>query len=154
GAVAIVTPRHSTISESRRSSRGRTVLINVAVLVVLLAVGELSARVLILLLRGSSTAGLQERTLNLDYEPFVMYGPGWDARFAAVPRDGLPTILLVGGSTAEGFAPRILEAALRKTFGRPVRVVNAAFGGYEARQEVVVASMWAPSVHPVAIVSL
>ncbi len=138
----------------RRSSLLRLVSINLAVLIVLLGLIELSARALILLLRGNATAGLQERTLNLDYEPFVMYGPGWDARFAAVPRDGLPTVLLVGGSTAEGFAPEILEAALRQTFHRSVRVVNGAFGGYEARQEVVVASMWGPSLQPVAIVSL
>ena len=83
-----------------------------------------------------------------------MYGPGWDERFAAVPRDGVPTVLLVGGSTAEGFAPEILEAALRQVFHRPVRVVNGAFGGYEARQEAVVASIWGPSLRPSAIVSL
>ena len=80
-------------------------LINIAVLAALLAVIEISARVLVRIVRGSATAGLQERTLNLDYEPFVMYGPGWDARIAAVPRDGMPVVLLVGGSTAEGFAP-------------------------------------------------
>ena len=132
----------------------KIVTINIAVLAALLGAIELSARVLVLALRGSSTAGLRERTLNLEYEPFVMYGPGWDARFAAVPRDGLPTVLLVGGSTAEGFAPEILEAALRRRFERPVRVVNGSFGGYEARQEVVVSSMWGPSLRPAAIVSL
>ena len=83
-----------------------------------------------------------------------MFGPGWDARVAAVPRDGLPAVLLVGGSTAEGLAPEVLEEALRRRFRKPVRVVNAAFGGYEARQEVVVASMWGPSLRPAAIVSL
>src|SRR5215471_798241 len=92
GALPVMSQRHSTIPWSVRPSRARTVLINAVVLAVLLAAVELSARVLVLLLRGSATAGLQERTLNLDYEPFVMYGPGWDARFAAVPRDGLPTV--------------------------------------------------------------
>jgi hypothetical protein len=132
----------------------KIVTINLVVLVAVLGAIELSARVLVLALRGSSTAGLRERTLNLDYEPFVMYGPGWDTRFAAVPRDGLPTVLLVGGSTAEGFATEILEAALRRRFERPVRVVNGAFGGYEARQEVVVSSIWGPSLRPAAVVSL
>lgn len=143
-----------TRDRSRRSSWAKVFAINVAVLAGLLAAIELSARAVVLAVRGSATAGLQERTLNLEYEPFVMYGPGWDARFGAVPRDGLPVVLLVGGSTAEGFAPEILEAALRRRFGRPVRVVNGAFGGYEARQEVVVSSMWGPSLHPAAIVSL
>jgi hypothetical protein len=130
------------------------VAVNFVVLVALLLALEAGARLLIWFTRGSATAGLQERTLNLEYEPFVMYGPGWDARLAAVPRDGLPIVMLVGGSTAEGFAPRILEGALSHRFGRPVRVVNAAYGGYEARQEVVVASLWAPSLKPAAIVSL
>ena len=138
----------------RRTTTTRLVAINLAVLFGLIVAVELAARALILVLRGSATAGLQERTLNLDYEPFVMYGPGWDARLAAVPRDDLPTVLLVGGSTAEGFAPAILEGALQQRFQRPVRVVNAAFGGYEARQEVVVTSIWGPSLQPVAIVSL
>jgi hypothetical protein len=145
-------------TESRKDVRHpsvpRLVAVNLAVLACLIVALEIAARALVWMLRGSATAGLQERTLNLDYEPFVMYGPGWDARFAAVPRDGLPTVMLVGGSTAEGFASEVLEAALRKRFERPVRVVNAAFGGYEARQEVVVASIWGPSLHPAVIVSL
>lgn len=137
-----------------RPTATRLVAINLVVLLGLFVAVELAARTFVWAVRGSATSGLQERTLNLEYEPFVMYGPGWDARLAAVPRDGLPTVLLVGGSTAEGFAPEILEAALTRRFERPVRVVNAAFGGYEARQEVIVASMWGPSLHPVAIVSL
>jgi hypothetical protein len=141
-------------SRATPSSTARVLSINVAVLIVLLVGVEMAARVGVWFVRGSATAGLQERTLNLDYEPFVMFGPGWDARMAAVPRDGLPAVLLVGGSTAEGFAPEILEAALRRRFNRPLRVVNAGFGGYEARQEVVVASIWGPALRPAAIVSL
>ena len=92
------------------------VVINLAVLAALLLAVEISGRVLLLVSRGPRPPDLQERTLNLEYEPFVMYGPGWDARFAAVPRDGLPTVLLVGGSTAEGLAPEMLEEALRRRF--------------------------------------
>jgi hypothetical protein len=141
-------------TRDRRPSFARLVVINLAVLAALLLAVEIAARVFLFFSRGSATAGLQERTLNLDYEPFVMYGPGWDTRFAAVPRDGLPAVLLVGGSTAQGLAPEVLEEALRARFRKPVRVVNAAFGGYEARQEVVVASMWGPALRPVAVVSL
>jgi hypothetical protein len=145
---------YAHVRQRPRPAIARLVIINLAVFAALVAAVEIAARVFLAINRGSATAGLQERTLNLDYEPFVMFGPGWDARFAAVPHDGLPAVLLVGGSTAEGLAPEILEEALRRRFGTPVRVVNAAFGGYEARQEVVVASMWGPSLRPVAIVSL
>jgi hypothetical protein len=144
----------NTSARERRPSIARLVVVNLAVLAALLLAVEIAARAFLYFSRGSATAGLPERTLNLDYEPFVMYGPGWDARFTAVPRDGLPAVLLVGGSTAEGLAPEVLEEALRRRFRQPVRVVNAAFGGYEARQEVVVASMWGPALRPVAVVSL
>lgn len=147
-------PGQTPPSQRPRPTIGRLILVNLAVLAILIAGVELAVRAFLRISRGSATAGLQERTLNLDYEPFVMFGPGWDVRFAAVPHDGLPAVLLVGGSTAEGLAPEVLEEALRHRFGKPVRVVNAAFGGYEARQEVVVASLWAPPLRPVAIVSL
>ena len=131
----------------------RVVAINIAVVLALLIAIEVAARIAIYITRDSATAGLQERTLNLEYEPFVMFGPAWDRRLAEPPADGLPTLLLVGGSTAQGFAPEILERALRQRFGR-VRVVNAAYGGYNVRQEVVVAALWGGRVKPTALVSL
>jgi hypothetical protein len=141
--------------EMRRPPVRRVVAINVAVLLLLLAAVELGARIVSFIVRGSGTAGLQERTLNLEYEPFVMYGPGWDRQFESFAADGTgPVILLVGGSTAQGFSPGILARAIGQRFGRPVRVMNAAYGGYEARQEVVVASLWAPSIVPAILVSL
>jgi lysophospholipase L1-like esterase len=139
-------PRHGT---------GRVIAINVAVLIAILAIIEGAARALVWYTRGSATAGLQERTLNLEYEPFVMFGPGWDARFLEFrPAAGTPVVLLIGGSTAQNFAPEILEAAIARRFGRPVRVMNASFGGYEARQEAIVAALWAPRLAPVLVISL
>jgi hypothetical protein len=139
----------------RRRPALRIVAINVAILLLLLAAVELGARIVSLIVRGSGTAGLPERTLNLEYEPFVMYGPGWDRQFESFSASGTdPVVLLVGGSTAQGFSPGILARAVGRRLGRPVRVMNAAFGGYEARQEVVVASLWAPSITPALLVSL
>ena len=147
-----MTARVETVRSAARTLR--TVLVNIVVLVTLLVAVEAVARLAIYATRGSATAGLQERTLNLDYEPFVMFGPGWDSQLARPPADGLPTVMLVGGSTAQGFAPEILETALAGRFGRRVRVVNAAYGGYNVRQEVVVAALWAGRVKPAALVSL
>jgi hypothetical protein len=139
----------------KRPSTGRLIAGNLLVFVVFLVLVECAARAFIWYTRGSATAGLQERTLNLEYEPFVMYGPGWDHTFDTFRRDdSTPVVLLVGGSTAQGFAPSILESAIAERFGRPVRVLNAAFGGYEARQEVVVASLWGPQLSPRVVISL
>jgi len=131
----------------------RTIAINVVLLIALLLAIEIGARVFVRISRGTATAGLQERTLNLEYERFVMFGPEWDRRLAEPPADGVPTVMLVGGSTAQGFAPEILERALTPRFGR-MRVVNAAFGGYNVRQEAVVAALWGGRLKPAALVSL
>ncbi len=144
-----------TTAAPRRLPLRRLVAFNILLCLIAIALVELAARAVIWFARGSATAGLQERTLNLEYEPFVMYGPGWDRRFVEFARGGdTPIVLLVGGSTAQGFAPEILESAIAARFGRPVRVMNAAFGGYEARQEVVVASLWGPQLSPRVVVSL
>jgi len=131
----------------------RIVLVNIAILLVLAFAVEALARVAIAMTRDSATAGLQERTLNLEYEPFVMFGPGWDRQLVEPPNDGVPTVMLVGGSTAQGFAPEILERAIARRFG-PVRVVNAAYGGYNVRQEVVTAALWASRLKTQVLVSL
>jgi hypothetical protein len=132
----------------------RITLINITALLAMMIAVEVVARIAIYATRGSATAGLQERTLNLEYEPFVMFGPGWDRRLAEPHVGDVPTVLLVGGSTAQGFAPEILERALARRFDRRVRVVNAAYGGYNVRQEVVVAALWGGRLKPAALVSL
>lgn len=145
----------------RRRMRGaalRTLLVNLAVLIVLLAGFELAARAFIWWTRGSQTAGLQERTVHLSYKPFVMYGVDWDERLAPTARPrrpGVCRVLLVGGSTAQGFPLDILERALTMRFeGKPFEVLNGAHGGYEARQELVLASIWGPALSPHALISL
>lgn len=140
-------------SRRRRGGIGRVVLVNAVVLIALLALVEIAARVAVYALRGSSTAGLAEQQLNLTYQPFVMFGPRWDEQLPA-PAPETPTLLLVGGSTAANFPVDILERAMSARAARPVRVVNAAFGGYVARQEVIVASIWGVSVRPTMLVSL
>jgi lysophospholipase L1-like esterase len=94
----------------------------------------------------------------LSYKPFVMYGPDWDDVLAPAkwPREpGVCRVLLVGGSTAQGFPSAELEAALARRFvGKKFELINAAQGGYEGRQELVVASVWGPPLAPDALISL
>lgn len=136
----------------------RLVTINVAVFLLLLLLVEGVARVLIYLTRGTSTVGLPQRTVHLRYQPFTMFGPDMDlhlsmARYARPP--GTFRVLLVGGSTAQGLAPALLEQALAQRFpGRAFQVINASYGGYEARQEVIVAAIWGPALQPDAIISI
>jgi len=128
------------------------------VLAGLLGIMEIAARVYVAATRGSQTAGIQERTVYLSYEPFVMYGPGWDETLAPArwpPRADVCRVLLVGGSTAAGFPAEILEQALgRHVAGQAFQLINASQGGYEARQEVVVASLWGPRLQPDVLMSL
>lgn len=138
----------------------RVILINIFVLVFLIAILEGGARTFLYFTQGSSTVGLPERTLYLSYQPFVMFGPDWDATFHSSLNEikkkaHIHCVLLIGGSTAALYPKEILETAFRKKFpGHDFKVVNAAEGGYIARQEVIVAAIWGPALKPDIIISL
>jgi len=136
----------------------RTIAITIIVTIVLLSLLEVGARVYISVTRGSHTAGMQERTWFLSYEPFVMFGPNWDRDLLlthSTAQPGVCRVLLVGGSTAQLFPITVLEQSLERIFPqKKVEVVNASMGGYVGRQEVVVAALWGPALTPNVIVSL
>jgi hypothetical protein len=96
--------------------------------------------------------------MYLSYKPFVMYGPDWDQEFSKREWAWDPNtcrVLLVGGSTAQGFPVALLEEELNKAFKmKTFRVFNVGTGGYEARQEIIVAFLWGPKTHPHVILSL
>jgi hypothetical protein len=140
-------------------SRGRTAAINLAVFLLMLACAEIAVRVYLRVTRGDSTASIAERNLYLSYQPFVMFGPAWDARLTpprppADPAHPPYRILVLGASVADGFPPQtIVEAFSRQLPGREVQVIMASSGGYVARQELVVAAIWGPTVKPDLIVT-
>ena len=155
---SVVPPSGPAPPPRSRASLGRVLAFNVALFLVLVLLVEGAARLFIYWTRGTSTAGLRERTVHLNYQPFVMFGPDMDELLA--PRNypaaaGTVRVMIVGGSTAQGFEPVVLEQALARRFpGRAFQVVNAAYGGYEARQQVIVASLWGPALSPRVIVSI
>ncbi len=148
----------SQLPAKARSNWRRTTLINVLVFFGLLAALEIAARIYVAWTRGSQTAGMQERTVYLSYKPYVMYGPDWDQSLAPAQlprRKGVCRVLMVGGSTAAGFPGLPLEQGLSARFpGQAFEIINAAQGGYEARQEVVVAALWGPAIEPDVLLSL
>ncbi len=140
-------------------SRRKELAAIVAMTVLTLASLEAAARAYAWWTRGSATAGLTQRTRYLSYEPFVMFGPGWDDYFseaiAHTVSERTVRVLLLGGSTAEGFPNEILRVSLERVFpDREVQVVNAANGGYNSRQEAIVATLWGPALRPSLIITL
>ena len=137
------------------------VFINLICIALILISVEGAARAFLVFTRGTSTIGLRQRTRYLQYQPFVMFGENWDTQLdpsrypkAPGPR-GKYRILLLGGSAAADFPPQILEAAFAEKFkNREFEVINAAYGGYNARQELILASIWAPPLAPDMIISL
>jgi len=118
---------------------------------------ECAARLYLYFARDSSTVGLAERRVYLSYQPFVMFGDDWGKRLAPEKyfKKDAYRILLLGGSTAENFPGKILEKAFRKRFpNRNFTVVNAAYGGYNARQALILTAIWAPDLEPDMIISL
>jgi hypothetical protein len=141
----------------------RVLLINIAVFAGLALCVEGAARIYIWATRGSGSAGLTERTRHLLYEPFLMYGMGvpWDDLFASYRRTGRfgvedsYRVLLVGGSTAQRFPADILKSELAKRFPETdFEVINAGMGGFNARQELILLTLWGPVLKPDLIVSL
>ncbi|MGE5773777.1 MAG: SGNH/GDSL hydrolase family protein [Hyphomicrobiales bacterium] len=144
-------------SSPRQESAWRTVAINVLVFFFLMGATELAARLYIAWTYGTQTAGMQERIAYLAYRPFVMYGPDWDQVLGSLqpPKNNVCRVMMVGGSVAAGFSNDVLERALSAQYEQSsFEIVNAAYGGYEARQEVIVASLWGPRLKPNLLLSL
>lgn len=137
---------------------GFIILVNFLVFLFLLIVLEGAARLYIAWTRKSHSAGLTERTMYLSYKPFVMYGPDWDHEFSNkenIGESNICRVLLVGGSVAQEFPTDVLEEKFNKPFtGKKFQVLNAGVGGFEARQEVIVASLWGPRARPHVVLSL
>ena len=56
--------------------------INILVFICLCIALEITARLGIFIIRGSSIVGLDEKNNNLEYEPYVMFGHGWEKKFS------------------------------------------------------------------------
>ena len=133
-----------------------TALINIVVFFSLLAAVEIAARIYIAWAYGTQMAGMEERTQYLSYQPFVMYGPDWDQVLGSIKHtaSGACRVVMVGGSAAAKFPIKTLENALSAEYkGKIFEVINASYGGYEARQEVIVASIWVPRLRPDLLLS-
>ena len=138
-------------------------LVNIAVFLGLALCLEGTARIYIWATRGSGSAGMAQRTKHLLYEPFLMYGTGtpWDDLFAPYRRKGRfgeeesYRLLLIGGSTAQGFPTQLLEENFERRFPEiDFEVINAGMGGFNARQELILLALWGPMLKPDLIISL
>jgi len=98
----------------------KIIFINIIIVICLLITLEVFARIYISITRGNSTAGLVERNLNLAYQPYTMFGPNWTQVYKTFSEDSKNEesfkVLLIGGSTAQGFPVEILE---KKIFDVP-----------------------------------
>ena len=137
----------------------RELTINLLVLLVLLLGLEGLARLAIFIKLGDSTAGLSEKRSYLNYKPFTMYGPNWDELIPQIADrryfDGNCRVVLIGGSTAEGWTSVKIEEKLDSVLGfKSYRVVNLGVGGFNARQQAVVSALWLPVLRPHLVITL
>lgn len=135
----------------------KTILINAFITLLILAVLEGGARIYIWHATGTSTAGLPEKKRNLQYQAFTMWGVDLDKKVSSYkpPTDNTYRIVIVGGSTARSFPSYILEAAFQQRYPEnKFEVINLAYSGYNARQEVIVASIWGINLKPDMLLSI
>ena len=137
----------------------KIILINLTVLICLLISIEIIARIYISVTRGSSTAGLVERNLNLRYQPFVMYGPDWNEVYDNFNQEINTNsqdfvVLVIGGSTAQGFPNEILEKKISKKLNKNIKVFNSAYGGYVSTQELIITTLYSKKINPDIIINI
>jgi hypothetical protein len=117
---------------------------------------EVCARIFIWAYTGNSTAGIQERTQFLKYQPFTMWGkdlPEQAQKYLYEHQLDDIKILILGASTAEGFANYhdILIDEIRKEekFNKSkISIFNAASGGFNIRQEAISLMLVAEKIKP------
>ena len=137
----------------------RELALNFLVLLALLLGLEGLARLAIFIKIGDSTAGLNEKRAYLKYQPFTMYGPSWDELLPEIADrryfDGNCRVVLIGGSTAQGWTPVKIEEKLNSVLGsKSSRVVNLGMGGFNARQQAVVSALWLHILMPHLVITL
>ena len=131
----------------------KIISINIIIFILILIILEIIARVGIFVIRGSSTTGINERTLNLDYEPYVMFGNKWEKQYSDLNPKEKIRIMLLGGSTGQAFDVKILEKKIEQKTNIETEIFNSAAGAYNARQQLVLLSIWGKRINPEIIIS-
>ena len=131
-------------------------LINLIVILLLLILIEIFSRIFLFFYLGNATAGMKERQANLQYEPFVMYGPEWQNNFSDIKiNSDQYRVILLGGSTAQLFPEKIITDHLQKSgINKKILIFNLAYGGYIAKQELINLSLWSNKIQPHLIINL
>lgn len=139
-------------------SKIKSILIVTAITISILFAFEICARFYISFERGNSNVGVSERNQNLNYQAFTMWGKNLDSESKVfnnqIISENTFKILLLGASTAEAFNSDTLESDFSRYINRPVKVFNAASGGFNIRQEAIALSLVAESVKPDLILVL
>ena len=131
----------------------KIISLNFLIFILVLVFLEITARIGIFIIRGSSTTGINERTLNLDYEPYVMFGHKWEKQYSNLNLKKKIRIMLLGGSTGEAFDVKILEKIIKEKTNIETEIFNSAAGAYNVRQQLVLLSIWGKRIDPEIIIS-
>lgn len=135
----------------------KILLINFIIFISILSILEISARIFLKIKLGDQNAGLPMKNKNLEYKPFVMYGENWNEIFEKFNKELNNddfNVLLIGGSTAEGFPEKILEKSLQNKIDKDVKVFNAGYGGYISTQELIILTRYANKLRPDLIINI
>lgn len=135
----------------------KILLINFIIFISILSILEIGARIFLKIKLGDQNAGLPMKNKNLEYKPFVMYGENWNQIFEKfnkeLNKDDF-NVLLIGGSTAEGFPEKILEKSIQNKIDKDVKVFNAGYGGYISTQELILLTRYANKLRPDLIINI
>ena len=134
----------------------RLLVYNFLILIIILIFLELISRFFIYLYIGNSTTSLQERTVNLNYQPYVMFGPDWRNQIIQFieNKNDFYTVLLIGASTAQNMPLEILKYEIENKLDRKIKIFNGTYGGYNSIQQFVFLSLFGLDIKPDLIITL
>lgn len=134
----------------------RTILINFLILLFFLIILEILTRALIYFYIGNSNAGVQERTTNLIYQPYLMFGPEWRTKISEfnTNKKNQYTVLILGASTAQNIPLDIFKSKIEKKLNKKINIFNGAYGGYNSIQQYIFLNMYGLDITPNLIISI
>lgn len=110
---------------------------------------------------GNFNAGIKERSVNLAYKPFIMWGPNFDKESEKFLNSRKISekdfvILILGGSTAGEFTGNTRgKNSLQETFTQllsddnsKLHIFNAAVGGFNIRQQISAMMLTVEKINP------
>jgi len=125
--------------------------LSLTVFILIFAVLEISARIVIAKRYGKADAGLHWK---YNYEPYVITKINDIFKQQYPPKSAKIRLVIIGGSAAQSLVNELFEQELRDKFAVNAEVINLSQGGHISNQELIILTLYGISLQPDIIISI